>query len=177
MTPQRQALGGVLRGGLGSAIVALLLAGCALFPDPERVAPGTPVAQVLEQLGRPSAHFPAGGGMDERLQYSYQPGGQRVINLDLDDRGRVVRVEQVLNEALFAQRIEPDRWTRADVLREYGPPARIEQVHNFHGDIWVWRYLTGPTWRLLFIDIDPTGVVRGWSTGDEPLSDPPEPPR
>lgn len=163
------------RAALAGVAAALLLAGCALFADPERIAPGTPVAQVLEQLGRPSARYPAAGGLGERLQYSYEPGGQRVINLDLDQQGRVARVEQVLDEGLFAQRIEPGRWTRADVLREYGPPARVERVHNFIGDIWVWRYAVGPTWRLLFIDIDPGGVVRGWSTGDEPLPDPPEP--
>lgn len=164
-----------LQCGVLACAAAALLAGCALFADPERIAPGTPAAQVSEQLGRPSARYPAGAGAGERLQYSYEPGGQRVVNLDLDSQGRVARVEQALNEGLFPRRIETDRWTRADVLREYGPPARIERVHNFHGDIWVWRYAQGPTWRLLFIDIDPAGVVRGWSTGDEPLSDPPQP--
>lgn len=163
-----------LRGMLALAGAAWL-AGCALFADPERIAPGTPVAEVQAQLGRPSARYPAGAGQAERLQYSYEPGGQRVINLDLDAQGRVARVQQVLDENLFAQRIQPDRWTRADVLREYGAPARVERVHNFDGDIWVWRYLAGPTWRLLFIDIDPAGVVRSWSTGDELLSDPPDP--
>ena len=87
----------------------------------------------------------------------------------------MARVEQALNEALFGQRIQPNVWTRADVLREYGPPARTMRVHSFHGDVWVWRYLDGPTWRLLFIDIDPEGRVRGYSSGDENLPDPPEP--
>ncbi len=58
-----------------------------------------------------------------------------------------------------------------DVLREFGRPARVQGVHNFKGEIWVWRYADGPTWRLLFIDIDPQGTVRGWSAGDEPLPD------
>lgn len=155
--------------------LALLLGGCALFADPGRTAPGTPAAEVLRKLGRPSAHYPASGSAGERLQYSYQPAGQHVFNIDLDAAGRVARVEQALSEALFARRIQPDVWTRADVLREYGPPARTMGVHNFDGTIWVWRYLNGPTWRLLFIDIDPAGVVRGWSSGDEDLPDPPEP--
>ena len=77
----------------------------------------------------------------------------------------------LIGAGLFGQRIQPNHWTRQDVLREYGPPARIEAVHNFKGQIWVWRYLEGPTWRLLFIDIDPAGVVRGWSTGDENVAD------
>lgn len=106
-----------------------------------------------------------------------QPAGRLVYNVDLDASGRLVRAEQALNEALFPQRIIPDCWTREDVLREYGPPARVEAVHNFNGKVWVWRYLYGVTWRLLFIDIDPQGLVRGYSLGDEPLPEPRDPPR
>ena len=134
-------------GWLAGALAAALLSGCAVFADPGRVAPGTPAAGVVEQLGRPTARYPAAGNAGERLQYTYQPAGQR---------------------------IQPNVWTRADVLREYGPPARTMGVHNFDGTIWIWRYADGPTWRLLFIDIDRAGVVRGWSNGDEDLPDPPD---
>ena len=159
---------------LAATLATLLVSGCAMFADPGRVAPGTPAADVAQQLGRPTASYPAAGGVGERLQYSHQPAGQRVYNIDLDVQGRVARVEQALSENLFAQRIRPDAWTRADVLREYGPPARTMGVHNFDGTIWIWRYADGPTWRLLFIDIDRAGVVRGWSNGDEDLPDPPD---
>ncbi len=173
MTPPRAAR--AARTSWAALGLALLLAGCALFAEPSRIAPGTPAAELLQTLGRPSAHYPPSAGAGERLQYSYQPAGQRVFNIDLDAQGRVARVEQVLSEALFGQRIQPHVWTRADVLREYGPPARVMGVHNFDGDVWVWRYTDGPTWRLLFIDIDRAGVVRGWSNGDEDLPDLPEP--
>ncbi len=165
-----------MKAGLSAWVAGLagvLLAGCALFADPGRIQPGAPVAEVLAQLGRPSARYPQDAG--ERLQYSYQPAGQRVFDIDVDAQGRVTRVEQVLDEPLFAQRIQPDRWTRADVLREYGAPAEIRRVHNFDGEIWLWRYISGVTWRLLFIDVDPAGIVRGWSVGDEYLPDPPDP--
>ena len=155
----------------GAAMAAALLGACALLADPGRIAVGTPEAQVLQTLGRPTAQYPAAAGQPARLQYSYEPAGQRVFNIDVDAQGRVIRVEQALNEALFAKRIGVDHWTRADVLGEYGAPARIEAVHNFKGQIWVWRYAAGPTWRLLFIDIDPAGIVRGWSLGDENLAD------
>ena len=108
-----------MKAGLSAWVAGLagvLLAGCALFADPGRIQPGTPVAEVLAQLGRPSARYPQDAG--EHLQYSYQPAGQRVFDIDVDAQGRVTRVEQVLDEPLFAQRIQPDRWTRADVLRE-----------------------------------------------------------
>ncbi len=152
--------------------LALLLGACALLAGPGRVAIGTPAAQALQALGPPTARYPGPAG--ERLQYSQEPAGQRVFNLDLDLQGRVARVEQALDDGLFPQRIETGRWQREDVLREYGAPARIIQVHNFAGDIWIWRYLQGPIWRLLFIDIDHTGLVRGWSTGDEGLPDVPD---
>ena len=154
------------------AALAALLAACA---SPASIAPGTPAAQVLQTLGAPTGRYPAPEG-GERLQYSMQPAGQQVFNVDTDAQGRVLRTEQALSEALFGQRILPNAWTRADVLREYGRPARTMGVHSFDGDIWVWRYLDGPTWRLLFIDIDRAGVVRGWSNGDEDLPDPPDPP-
>ena len=93
-----------------------------------------------------------------------------MVNVDLDAAGRVVGRYEALTEANFT-RIAADQWTRDDVLREFGRPARVQGVHNFRGEIWVWRYADGPTWRLLFIDIDPQGTVRGWSAGDEPLPD------
>ena len=155
--------------------LALLLGGCAAFSDPSWVKLGTSADEVLKQLGRPSARYPATADAGERLQYSYQPSGQRVFNIDLDADGKVARVEQVLSESLFGQRIQTNVWTRAEVLREYGRPARTMGVHNFDGDIWLWRYIDGTTWRLLFIDIDRSGVVRGWSNGDENLPDPPDP--
>ena len=158
-----------------AVVAAALLGACALLADPSRIALGTPEAQVLATLGRPTAQYPAAAGQPARLQYSYEPAGQRVFNLDLDAEGRVAHVEQALDEGRFARHIQTDHWTRADVLREYGRPARIEAVHNFTGQIWVWRYAVGPNWRLLFIDIDPAGVVRGWSLGDENVADRIEP--
>lgn len=165
---------GRLRGAL-AALLLCLVAACA-GPNPWRpLASGMGADEVHQRWGAPSAIYPATASQAERWQYSLQPSGQQVHNVDFGPDQRVQRVEQVLSEALFAQRIRPDVWQRAEVLHEYGSPAEITQVHNFKGDIWVWRYLDGPVWRLLYIDIDPAGVVRGWSLGDENLPDPPEP--
>ena len=156
---------------LALAALCALLIGCA---NPDQIPPGTAAADVVHTLGAPTGRYPLPDG-GERLQYSRQPAGQQVFNVDLDAQGRVARVEQALNETLFAQRIQPDRWTQDDVLREYGRPAQTMGVHNFKGVIWVWRYADGPVWRLLYIDIDPGGVVRHYSVGDESLPDPPDP--
>ena len=150
--------------------LSLLLGGCAgLLVNPAHIAPGTLAEQVVATLGQPTARYPLPGG-GQRLQYSQEPMGYCVYNVDLDAQGRTVRVEQTLDDALFAQRIAPDHWTREDVLREYGPPMRRMTVHNFDGQIWVWRYyqvIAGP--RQLYIDVDRGGVVRGYSTVDESL--------
>ncbi|MET4577055.1 hypothetical protein [Ottowia thiooxydans] len=177
-----------------SAAILLVASLTGCVTRPEQIPAGTPRAEVVQALGNPTARYklanptaslpiaclPGGAvpassaqtaSQGERLQYSMQPSGQSVYNVDLDGQGRLVRAEEAMNEALFGQRILPDRWTREDVLCEYGKPARVQRVHSFKGDIWVWRFTEGPTWRLLFIDIDPQGVVRGYSTGDEPLPD------
>lgn len=152
------------------ASAALLLAACA---GPAQVTPGTPAAEVSQRIGQPTARYAATDSVAERWQYSYQPSGRQVYNIDLDARGRVQQVEQAMDEALFAQRIQPGQWTRQDVLREYGAPAWTMGTHNFDGDIWVWRYENGPFLRLLYIDIRPDGVVQDYSLGDEYL-DPPD---
>ena len=100
--------------------------------------------------------------------------GQRLFLERVGDRALLRTHQAGAAPALETVRVSPR--TRAEVLREYGRPARTMGVHSFDGDIWVWRYLDGPTWRLLFIDIDRAGVVRGWSNGDEDLPDPPDPP-
>ncbi|TAN12729.1 MAG: hypothetical protein EPN34_03800 [Burkholderiaceae bacterium] len=159
------------RHALIAALMALVLGGCALFSNVADVAPGTPQAAVLATYGQPTARYPATATEGARWQYSLEPSGQAVYNVDFDAAGRVVHAEQALNEGLFGQRIKVGHWTRADVLREYGPPARTMEVHNFNGIIWVYRYTNGPTWRLLYIDIDPAGIVQSYSEGDQNLPD------
>ena len=149
------------------ALSAGLIAGCSGFP--EQVVPGETRTEVERRLGTPTAVHALTDGT--RLQYSRQPAGQQVFNLDLDAQGRVVRVEQSLEPANL-QRIEIDRWTRDDVLREFGRPALVDRVARFEGDVWTYRYLEAFSLaRLLHIHIDPQGTVRRVVHTDEPLLD------
>lgn len=154
-----------LRTGLIAA--ALALGGCALMP--ERLEPGTPRAQVIERLGRPTAEYALPDGT--RLQYSRQPAGQQVYNVDLDARGAVRRVEQVLDIRWMQQHIAVDRWTRDDVLRHMGRPALVEQVWSFKGDVWTYRFLEFNNPRQAHLHIDPQGVVRKLMFTDERRND------
>ncbi|MBL0944933.1 MAG: hypothetical protein IBJ04_11450 [Hydrogenophaga sp.] len=149
---------------MAAALAAVLtVAGCALMP--ERLAAGTPRAQVIERLGPPTAEYALPEGT--RLQYSRQPAGQQVYNVDLDARGAVRRVEQVLDIGWMQQNIAIDRWTRDDVLRHMGRPALVEQVWSFKGDIWTYRFLEFNNPRQAHVHIDPQGVVRKLVFTDE----------
>lgn len=155
-----------LRTAPAALLVAALLAGCA--GEPTRLAMGSSREGTLRELGAPTAAYAMPGG-GERLQYSRAPAGFEVNNVDLDASGRVVSVRQELDERLFDRTIQPNvgRWREADVLRTYGRPFEITQVSSFDGTIWSWRYKWQNSPRLLYIYIDPTGVVQRYHTGDD----------
>ncbi len=153
-----------LAGWAAAGLAALLLSACAAVPQFTDV--GTPRADIVQRLGQPTATYrlPEGG---ERLQYSRQPGGQQVYNLDLGADGRLARpVEQAMDPFVF-DRIRIDAWTRDDVLRAFGRPARVERVWSFDGDVWIYRYQDYYWDWVLGVHIDPAGVVRKVSRGEE----------
>lgn len=143
------------------------LVACVGVPQWEQ--PGAAREAVIARLGSPTAVHPLPDG--ERLQYSQQPAGRQVHNLDFDRDGRLVAVEQVMDPAVFA-RIETGRWTRGELLRQFGLPARVERVARFDGDVWTWRYLeAGSVFRQLHVYLDRAGVVRRVQSTDEALPD------
>lgn len=146
------------------ALSAALLAGCVA--EPTWIAAGTSREEALQTLGTPTARYPLTGG-GERLQYSRQPMGFEVSNVDLDAQGRVVAVTQVLDELRFAQDIRVDQWRVPEVLHTYGRPEQVTRVSSFNGDVWQWRYRQLNNPRLLYIYIDPQGVVRRYHVGDD----------
>ena len=142
----------------GMAVAALLLAGCA---SPQ---PGMSREQVLASWGTPTRTVPLASGT--RLQYSGQPTGQIATMVDLDAAGKVVSVRQVLNIRDFS-RIEVDKWTRADVEREFGPPAKTDGVASWSGDIMTYRWLDGDQDMFFFVYLDAGQVVRRVGQGME----------
>jgi hypothetical protein len=154
-----------------SAIVfaAALLAGCAHPWNSMNIPPGTPRDEVIARAGQPIRTLPLPNG-GQRLQYTLQPAGQYAFMVDLDASGRVVQARQVLTQAEF-NRIEVDRWTRADVEREFGPPARIDGVASWPGPIYTYR------WReqgdmFYFVYFDPQSIVRRAHPGMEHVNAP-----
>jgi hypothetical protein len=155
------------RFGAATALAVLAaagLAGCA--SEPTRIQPGTTAAETLQRLGAPTGRYPLNGG-GERLQYSRMPAGFEVTDIDVDAAGKVVSVTQVLNEARFGHDIKVDQWRQNDVTAFYGRPYEISRVSSFDGAVWTWRYKAVNERRMLYIYMDPTGVVRRYHTGDD----------
>ena len=144
--------------------LSALVAACAGNPfNGAGVAAGATRDEVVARLGRPTRvlRLPAG----ERLQYSLQPFGQYAWMVDLDPAGRVVRSRQVLTATEF-NRIEVGKWSREDVEREFGPPARIDGVASWNGPIMTYRWNDGSD-MFYFVYLDRGGIVQRAHPGME----------
>ena len=139
------------------------LSGCAGGLGAYQVAPGTPRAAVVQQLGAPTRSVPLPAG--ERLQYSLQPMGQYAYMVDLDAAGKVLSSRQVLKPAEFA-RIVDGQWTRAEVEREFGPPARVDRVGSWAGDVMTYRWNDGSD-MFFWVYLDSRQVVQRTQQGME----------
>ncbi|MCR6479160.1 hypothetical protein NU688_23590 [Variovorax sp. ZS18.2.2] len=151
-------------GSLAALVVLATVAGCA--NEPTRIQPGTTAADTLQRLGAPTGRYPLNNG-GERLQYSRMPAGFEVTDIDVDASGKVVSVTQVLSEARFGYDIKVNEWRQNDVMAFYGRPYQTDRVSSFDGVVWTWRYKAVNERRMLYIYIDPTGVVRRYHTGDD----------
>jgi len=140
-----------------------LAAGCASPFHGYDLQPGTPRDAVLARMGTPTRIVRLDGG--ERLQYSLQPLGQYAWMVDLDAGGKVVRARQVLTAREF-NRIQPGAWTRADVEREFGPPALVDRVASWRGPIMTYRWNDGSD-MFYFVYLDESNVVRRAHPGME----------
>ncbi len=140
----------------------LWLAGCSVFPI-SSVKPGMSREDVVATMGPPTAAVSLKQGT--RLQYSGQPSGQYAFMVDLDVAGRVASVRQVLTEKDF-ERIAPGQWTRDDVLREFGRPARVERVGSWNGDILTYRWY-GLQDMFYWVYLDGNQVVQKAHAGVE----------
>ena len=136
---------------------AALLGGCA-------VDPGMTREQVVGKLGRPTAELERNG--IHRLQYSQQPAGQSVVMVDLDATGRVASSREVMNLAEFSKIDVSGKTTREDIRWAFGPPARVDAVMSWQGDIWAYRWRdTQDMWFWVYFDR--AGVVRRTQQGPE----------
>lgn len=141
---------------LGGVVV---LAGCAAHP----IQNGMERDAVITRMGVPTGVVSIAYGT--RLQYSGQPANQQAWMVDLGPQGKVIQVRQVLQASEFA-RIEVGSWTRADVLREFGPPASIDRVASWPNDILTYRW-RGSEDMLYWVYLDEQQRVQRTEQGVE----------
>lgn len=148
------------------AIALALLSGCAASPfGGFDIAPGTPREAVIARMGQPYRVVRLADG--ERLQYSTQPVGQHAWMVDLDAGGKVVQARQALTESNF-HRIEPGKWTREDVEREFGRPAWIDGVASWNGPVMTYRWRDRANSDMFYyVYLDPRNVVQRAHPGME----------
>lgn len=141
------------------ALFLTQISGCSsAWFSPDKLV-GLDEAAVIVEWGKPTAKItmPDGG---IRLQYSGQPWGRYVWNVDITPNGEVYEVRQVLQLKYFNTIPVNGLWRSEDVLREFGPPAFIDHTASWHGDIWNYRWVENTKHMFFYIYFDDNGAVK-----------------
>jgi hypothetical protein len=136
---------------------ALTLSACT--PLHQQIALGADEAAVVARLGTPKETYdlPNGG---TRLMWPTQPMGATTTAVDLDASGKVVSVRQVLQDNEF-YRAEVGKWTRNDVLINFGRPFETSYFSRMKREVWSYRYLENNINYMIFsFYFDDEGVLR-----------------
>lgn len=137
------------RSALASALAIgsfLALTACVTINS---LPPGTPAAQVVQQLGLPTYTCTQDDGR-QRMIWSQQPSGQAAWGTTIDSEGRIGLVAQLLTDARF-QALKSGTWTPEKLLCEFGPPAEKSAVGlpSSLQIVWSWRYMQDGVWYSL----------------------------
>ncbi|VXB10487.1 putative lipoprotein [Burkholderia sp. 8Y] len=153
----------------GACVAVLALAGCA--QPHQQIEPGMDQQAIVSRLGAPKESYdlPDGG---KRLMWPTQPMGSTTTAVDLDASGKVVGVRQVLQENEF-YRAEVGKWTRDDVLMNFGRPFETAHFKRMNRDVWSYRYMESNIDHMIFnFYFDEQGVLRQTQKQPDPKYDP-----
>jgi hypothetical protein len=129
---------------------------------------GEPESDVIARLGQPREVYDLPGGA-KRLMWPTQPMGEVTTAADIDAMGKVISVRQVLQPSEF-YRAEVDKWTKNDVLVNFGRPEETSYFPLMKREVWSYRYLEDHVWYQLFnFYFDDTGVLRSTQKSPDPL--------
>jgi hypothetical protein len=134
-----------------------LLAACA--QPHQQVEVGANESAAIAKLGTPKETYdlPDGG---KRLMWPTQPMGTTTTVADLDASGKVVSMRQVLQENEF-YRAQVDKWTRHDVLINFGRPFEKAYFKRMDREVWSYRYQENNINYMIFnFYFDDQGVLR-----------------
>ena len=99
-------------------LLVFALGGCAQL---QSAKPGTPVADIIKQFGKPTITCRNPDGT-ERLVWSLQPFGRYAWGTNITKDNTIGPVTQVLTDAHFAV-LSTGTWSDERVRCEFGPPA------------------------------------------------------
>jgi outer membrane protein assembly factor BamE (lipoprotein component of BamABCDE complex) len=136
----------------------VLLSGCTLDPV-RRLPPGTTAEEVRSFMGEPRERYAEADG-GSTWAYPTGPMGYYTYMVQLDAAGKVVRVEQVLDDKGFA-RIVLHKSTKEDVRHLLGPPWRTTYFPRQHE--LVWDYYIHNAWlrpAQFHVIFDDNGVAK-----------------
>ena len=147
-------------------VIAVGLCGCASH-GPAALILGDTRGAAEALLGKPTAEFMTADG-GHRLEYAGGTFARRTYMLDFDAAQRLLRWENVLDEAHF-QAIHPGL-TQRELRERLGPPARVWSVHYRNQTVWSYRFET-PFCQVFHVGLTPAGRVEDTSYGPDPLCD------
>lgn len=117
------------------AALIVSLSGCAQVSSAK---PGTPIAEVLKQYGKPVVTCPTKDG-GRRMIWTQQPEGETAYAVQVPKSGLIEAPQQVLSRQSFNVMSNGEVWTREMVHCQFGPPANISR-DGFGDEEWIWGY-------------------------------------
>jgi hypothetical protein len=142
-------------------IATLLLAACASF-DGYSLTPGESSVEEVEKVMGAPADKRAGPGGETWYYYPRQPYGRKTFVARIAPDGRLIALEQRLNDENVAKLIP--NTTRVEQVRElFGPPYQAQRFDKLERDIWTWhmrRYGDPGIPVALHVQMSMDGVVR-----------------
>ncbi|MGI4816284.1 MAG: hypothetical protein ACRYG5_10255 [Janthinobacterium lividum] len=156
---------------LAGTSLALGLAGCA---QPwQKFTAGEDVSVLTASMGPPPEQYPLANGT-RRLLWPTRPFGEVTTAAVVDASGKVLDVRQVLSNEEFA-RAEIGRWTKQDVLENFGLPEETAYFPLMKRQVWTYRYKDSGVWYMLYsFYFDPNGILTTTQKTPDPLHDPTE---
>lgn len=151
-----------------SVVFAAAVVGVACSSyGPPRLAPGASLDAARQALGRPTGdHALADGG--RRLEFARGPMGRHTYMLDFNAHGQLVRWEQVLDEAHFADIREG--MDAAEVLSRLGRASEQRYIGWQKQQVLAYRYET-PFCQWFQVGLNLQGKVVDAAYGPDPLCD------
>lgn len=150
------------------AAATLALGGCSGY-SPMSLPAGTSATDIRAHMGPPTASY-ARGDAGRRLEYAKGPFGAHTFMVDLDKDDRLVRSQQVLTRAHFAEvRVG---MTRDELLYRIGHPAETAPLPRQKHDLWSYRFDSAPFCLWFQVSLDVTGRVVDTGYAPDPLCTP-----